>query len=176
MEDYPIDPQYTGVGDGAGLLHMTLEMLADAPSTDYDQPARRQLVDALTAELADVESFTAQVGPPIGNIAGVVVDVWPDAEAIALTERVRTAIRKARGEAALQHSGGRPHISLGYAYGATSSDRLNGRLRNEITPRQVPLRVDRVHLLDVTWTFADDVGGWRMSWEPVAEIPLARWP
>ncbi|MFD6115157.1 2'-5' RNA ligase family protein [Streptomyces yangpuensis] len=172
MADYPIDPQYSGSEGDTGLLHMTLEMLADARSAAYDRSALGQVVDALTTELAGVEPFTTQVGHPFSNIAGVEVDVWPDAEAIALTERVRAAIRKTRGEGALQHSGGRPHLSLGYSYGDTSSDGLNGPLRNEITPRQVPLRVDRVHLLDVTWAFAADIGGWRMSWEPVAEIPL----
>ncbi|WP_338676826.1 2'-5' RNA ligase family protein [Streptomyces sp. SCSIO 30461] len=176
MAGYPIDPQYSGAEDGAGLLHMTLEMLADAPSADYDRPALGQVVDALATELADVEPFTTQVGHPFSNIAGVVVDVWPDAEVLALIERVRAAIRKSRGEGALLHSGGRPHLSLGYSYRDTSSDRLNGPLRNEITPRQVPLHVDRVHLLDVTWAFADDIGGWRMSWEPVAEIPLGHRP
>ncbi|MFE3629384.1 2'-5' RNA ligase family protein [Streptomyces goshikiensis] len=172
FEDYPIDPQCAREDGGAGLLHLTLEMLADAPAADYDPGAVRELVDALTAELADIAAFTTQAGPPIANIAGGVLDVWPDAQAVTLTERVRTVIRKTRGETALQHSTGRPHLSLGYAYGEVSSDRLNGRLRNEITPRRAPLRVDRVHLLDVTWAFDGGLGGWRMSWEPVAEIPL----
>lgn len=172
FEEYPIDPQYGGEKDGAGLLHLTLEMLADAPAADYTPGAVQELVDVLTADLADIEAFTTQAGPPIANIAGAVLDVWPDAQAAALAERVRAAIRKVRGERALQHSTGRPHLSLGYAYGEVSSDRLNGRLRNEITPRRAPLRVDRVHLLDVTWAFDKGLGGWRMSWEPVAEIPL----
>ncbi|MEW1699078.1 2'-5' RNA ligase family protein [Streptomyces sp. NPDC093249] len=172
MENHPIDPQLSGEGDDAGLLHLTVEMLADMPSAEYDQAARHVLVRALEEALADVAPFTTEAGPPIGNIAGAVLDVWPETEVLALTERVRSAIRKARGESALQYPGGRPHISLGYAYGTGSSDQLNSQLRNEITPRRAPLRIDRVHLLNVTWAKADDIDGWRMSWEPVAEIHL----
>ncbi|MFE2559951.1 hypothetical protein ACFXGT_28780, partial [Streptomyces sp. NPDC059352] len=113
--------------------------------------------------------------------AGRVMDVrvyWCELfrQCCMLARSTRTAIRKARGEAALQHSGGRLHISLGYADGTGSSDRLNSRLRNEITPRRAPLLVDRVHLLAVTWTEDEGSGGWRMSWDSVAEIPLGGSP
>ncbi|WP_282698327.1 hypothetical protein [Streptomyces sp. CC208A] len=77
-----------------------------------------------------------------------------------------------RGEAALQHQGGRGHVSFCYADDTASSDRLNSRLRNEITPRRAPMHVDRVHLVSVTWTEDEASGGWRMSMEPVAEIRL----
>ncbi|MFI8102100.1 hypothetical protein [Streptomyces sp. NPDC086023] len=176
MAEHPIDPQLPGTGDGAGWLHLTVEMLADAPATDYDGPALQRLVDALETELASIAPFTTEAGPPIANIAGAVLDVWPETDAEMLREATRTAIRKARGEDALQHQGGRQHISLGYADGTSSSDRLNSRLRNEITPRRAPLHVDRVHLLAVTWTEDTVSGGWRMSWEPVAEIPLGGSP
>jgi hypothetical protein len=171
---YPIDPQYGSEPDDAGLLHLTGEMLADAPSAEYDEAARADVVDALTAELADVPAITTEVGPPIGNVAGVVLDVWPEADMVALIERIRKAIRKTRGDRALQHSGGRPHISLGYSYSSTSSDPLNSELRNKVVPRRATLFVDRVHLLDVAWTLDEELGGWRMTWEPVAEIPVGR--
>lgn len=170
---YPIDPLYGSEPNTAGLLHLTGEMLADAPSAEYDEAALEEVVDALRAELADVPAFTTEAGPPIGNVAGAVLDVWPEADTVALIERIRLAIRKARGDEALQHSGGRPHISLGYSYGAASSDPLNSELRNKVIPRRATLFVDRVHLLDVEWTFDDELGGWRMTWEPVAEVPLA---
>lgn len=176
MEEYPVDPQLSGTGDDAGLLHLTVEMLADVPADEYDQSALQQLVEALGEELAVVAPFTTEVGPPMANIAGAVLDVWPEADAEVVREATRTAIRKARGEAALQHSGGRLHISLGYADGTGSSDRLNSRLRNEVTPRRAPLLVDRVHLLAVTWTEDEGSGGWRMSWDSVAEIPLGGSP
>lgn len=171
---YPIDPQCGGDPSDAGVLHLTVEMLADVPSAEYDEAARADLVNALGAELADVPAFTTKVGPPIGNIAGVVLDVWPEADTVALIERTRRAIRKVRGDKALQHSGGRPHISLGCSYGSVSSDPLNAELRNEVVPRRATLRVDRVHILDVAWTFDEDLVGWCMTWEPVEEIPLGR--
>ncbi|WP_411574793.1 hypothetical protein [Streptomyces fradiae] len=176
MAGYPIDPQYTGSESDAGLLHLTVEMLADAPSSAYDQAARDQLVDALRTGLAGVAPFTTEVGPPIANVAGVVLDVSPRKEVVALTEQVRGVIRDVRGEAALQHSGGAPHISDGYAWASASSDALNGVLRNQLDLRRAPLYVDRVYLLDVTWALDKDTGGWRMSWKVVAEIPLGGTP
>ncbi|MEJ8652802.1 hypothetical protein WKI65_33250 [Streptomyces sp. MS1.AVA.3] len=174
LAGYPIDPQCGSEPDDAGLLHLTGEMLADAPAAEYDEAARAELANSLSAELSYVAAFTTEVGPPIGNIAGVVLDVWPDEDAVALIERIRAAIRKTRGDVALQHSGGRPHISLGYSWGSASSDPLNSELRNMVIPRRATLFVDRVHLLDVAWTLDEELGGWRMTWEPVAEIPLGR--
>ncbi|MFJ2744817.1 2'-5' RNA ligase family protein [Streptomyces sp. NPDC087440] len=172
LAGYPIDPQYGSGPSDAGLLHLTGEMLADVPSADYDEAAREEIVAALHAELADMPPFMTQVGPPIGNASGAVLDVWPEEDVGAVIERVRGAIRATRGEDALQHSGGRPHISLGYSHARASSDPLNGELRNAVLPRRATLAVDRVHLLDVTWAFDDGLGGWRMAWDPVAEIPL----
>lgn len=172
LAGYPIDPQCGGEPDEAGLLHLTGEMLADAPSAEYDEAARAHVVNALRTELAGVPAFTTEVGPPIGNVAGAVLDVWPEADTVALIERIRTAIHTTRGDQALRHSGGRPHISLGYGYGSASSDPLNSELRSKVVPRRATLFVDRVHLLDVAWTLDEGLGGWRMSWEPVAEIPL----
>ncbi|HEY9332009.1 MAG TPA: hypothetical protein VIS09_27850 [Streptomyces sp.] len=60
------------------------------------------------------------------------------------------------------------------SYGTASADPLNSELRNKVIPRRAPLSVDRVHLLDVAWTFDADLGGWRMTWDRVAEISLGR--
>lgn len=168
--DYPIDPAYPAQAGDPGTLHVTIEMVADAPTAEISPAAQRALVDALHKELADVAPFATEVGPPIGNRADAVMDVWPDAQAVALQEQVRTAIRTTRGDAALLHDGGRHHMSLGYSYDAANSDPLNSRLR-AITPRRAPLSVD-MHLLNVRFAIAPDTGGWRLSWEPLAEIPL----
>ena len=90
---------------------------------------------------------------------------------MTLQGRTRAAIRATRGDAALQHNGGRIHCSLGYSYDSASSDRLNSALRAP-TPRRAPLYVDTLHLLNVRFEIAQDTGGWRLSWEPIAEIPL----
>ncbi|WP_406303642.1 2'-5' RNA ligase family protein [Streptomyces sp. NBC_00885] len=171
MAGYPIDPLFPADPADPGVLHLTVEMVADATATDIGPAERTALADALREALSGVSPFETQVGPPIGNIAGVVLDVWPDEAVLNLQEGVRTAIRKTRGDTALQHSGGRPHMQLGYSYGAASSDLLNSVLRG-LTPRRAPLRVGSVHLLDVCFAIAPDTGGWRMTWEPVAEIPL----
>lgn len=64
-------------------------------------------------------------------------------------------------------------MSLGYSYASAESDALNSTLRNTITPRKAPLRVEAVHLLDVRYDIEPDTGGCRMTWESLAEIPLA---
>lgn len=169
---YPIDLASPAQASDPGTLHVTIEMVADAPTADIGPAAQRALVDALRTELADVAPFTTEVGPPIGNRAGAIMDVWPDAQAVALRERVRAAIRTARGDAALLHDGGRLHMSLGYSYGTANSDPLNSQLR-AITPRRAPLSVDTLYLLNVRFAIAPDTSGWRLSWEPLAEIPLS---
>lgn len=173
LMDHPIDPACPAQADDPGTLHLTVEMIADTASAGISAAGRRDLIAALRKELATVAPFDTEVGPPIGNVAGAVLDVWPDEEFIALTERVRSAIRTTRGAAALQHNGGRPHMSLGYSYDSADSDTLNSTLRNTITPRRASLRVDAVHLLNVRYDIAPDTGGWRMTWESLAEIPLA---
>ncbi|MGP4115299.1 2'-5' RNA ligase family protein [Streptomyces sp. 4N509B] len=169
--EYPIDlacpPE---VGD-PGTLHVTVEMVADAPAADISAGERTDLVHALRERLADVSPFATELGPPIGTSAGALLDVWPEDEAEELRERVRAAIRETRGDVALQHDGGRLHCSLGYSYDAADPDPLNSRLR-ALTPRRAPLHVDSLHLLNVRFEVAKDTGGWRLSWEPIAEIPL----
>ncbi|MFF9785047.1 hypothetical protein [Streptomyces nigrescens] len=169
--DYPIDLACPPEAGDPGTLHLTIEMVADAPAADISVSERADLVNALHMGLADVPPFVTEVGPPIGNVAGAVLDVWPDCEAMALQRRVQAAIRMTRGDGALLHNGGRIHCSLGYSYDTASSDRLNSALR-AITPRRAPLHVDSLHLLSVRYDIAQDSGGWRMSWEPIAEIPL----
>ncbi|MFE4335301.1 hypothetical protein ACFRQM_39640 [Streptomyces sp. NPDC056831] len=56
-------------------------------------------------------------------------------------------------------------------YDTANSDRLNSAL-HALTPRRAPLHVDTLHLLNVRYDIAADIGGWHMSWEPIAEIPL----
>ncbi|MET7906544.1 hypothetical protein ABZS86_35880 [Streptomyces sp. NPDC005355] len=65
------------------------------------------------------------------SLAGAVLDVWPDTQAVALQQRVRTAIRATRGDGALLHDGGRLHMSLGYSYAAANSDPLKERAERE---------------------------------------------
>lgn len=168
---YPIDAACPAGTSGPGTLHVTIEMVADAPAAGIGPGETGRLVDALRHELASVRPFTTELGPPIGNRAGALLDVWPDHDALALQARVRAAILAARGPAALQHDGGRLHCSLGYSWADADSDPLNSALR-AVTPRRASLRVDTLHLLNVRFTTAAATGGWRIAWQPVAEIPL----
>jgi hypothetical protein len=93
---------------------------------------------------------------------GAVLDVWPDAQAVALQERVRAAIRTTRGDAALQHVGGRLHMSLGYSYDSASSDSLNSRLRGDHT---APVAAARGHPASAERPFRDRPGHWHLEVE-----------
>ncbi|MEV8544449.1 2'-5' RNA ligase family protein [Streptomyces sp. NPDC051572] len=169
--EHRIDP-LAGPGKGdAGTLHITVDMDASMPSAQASPEDIRLLTEALHTELNDTAPFDLELGPPIGNVAGAVLDVWPEDEFLAVQRRVRTAIRKTRGQSALQHNGGRGHMTIGSAYAARSSDELNTRLR-DLTPRRATMRVHTVFLLDVWHAIAPDTGGWRIDWRPVAEIPL----
>ncbi|MFJ2627663.1 2'-5' RNA ligase family protein [Streptomyces sp. NPDC087532] len=175
MAPYPIDPQAQGCPADPGWLHLTVEMVADAPAAAISGPERTDLVAALTDGLTGFAPFETEVGPPIANVAGAVLDVWPDGRVVALQDRVREAIRAVRGEHAVMPSADRPHLSLGYAYAEADSDPLNSVLRTTITPRRAALFVDRVHVLDVEWfraAMAGGVEGWRMAWDSVTVVPL----
>ncbi|MEU9564086.1 2'-5' RNA ligase family protein [Streptomyces sp. NPDC048161] len=177
ISEYPIDPQYPDVPGDPGWLHLTVEMIADTPTSAISDEEKAKLVSELTQELTGLPGFGTEVGPPIGNVAGCVLDVWPEDQVRELGSRVRAAVVRARGEDAIQHSGGRPHMSIGYSYAAASSDKLNSKLRNTVIPRRASLWIDRVYLLDVMWTErpigSDGTLGWQMTWTCVAEIPLA---
>ncbi|MFJ7279760.1 2'-5' RNA ligase family protein [Kitasatospora sp. NPDC098663] len=167
MAPYPITPQNE-------LLHCTIEMIADTTSDTITEPDRAALTRALTRHLRDTPPLHLTAGSPIANSAGALLDLHPDGDLLALRERVRQAIHETRGPGALLHHGGRPHLSLGYAYDTASSDTLQSALRR-ISPSHVPLTIDAVELLDVTWTRQPrpaGLSGWTMSWTPVATIPL----
>lgn len=169
--EYPIDPLMGPEPTDPGTLHVTVEMDASAPSDQVGREGVRLLVEELHKELADVAPFSLELGPPIGNVAGAVLDLWPEDDSIAVQQRVRSAIATARGASTLQHNGGRGHMTISSAYGTRSSDRLNSQLR-ALTPRRATMQVRSVALLDVWHGIASDTGGWRIGWSPVAEIPL----
>ncbi|MEU4113353.1 2'-5' RNA ligase family protein [Kitasatospora sp. NPDC028055] len=167
MAGFPITPM-------TGTLHCTIEMIADTTSDKITDTEREVLVDALHRHLADVGPLQVTVGSPVANKAGGYLDLHPDGELVTLRQRVREAISEVRGPGALVHTGGRPHISLGYAYDTASSDALQTALRR-ISPSHAPLRIAGVELLDVLWRQQPRPGGgtaWELSWEPVATIPL----
>ncbi|WP_328844873.1 hypothetical protein [Streptomyces sp. NBC_00258] len=156
------------------LVHITVEMDAYAPSTGISTDERARLIAALKARLTGVEPFTVLCGSPIANRTGAILDTYPDLGLSALRNLVRNALWEVHDRPAITDSGGRGHASLGYAYGNADSDPLQSALR-KITPSHAPLTVSHLDLLDVRWTAhptPDDNVRWKMSWDPIARLPL----
>ncbi|MFB7469934.1 2'-5' RNA ligase family protein [Kitasatospora sp. NPDC056184] len=169
MRPYPITP----IGDDT--LHCTLDMIADTTSDRITAAERADLVTALREHLAATPPFEATAGAPVANRAGAVLHLSPHHLLLDLRERVRDAIRRTRGPGALLHDGGRPHISLGYAWSEASSEDLRTALRH-ISPGHAPVRIREVQLLDVRFRQHPRPGAetaWQLSWAPVATVPLA---
>ncbi|MEY9948417.1 2'-5' RNA ligase family protein [Kitasatospora sp. GAS1066B] len=168
MSPFPI----TAMGDDT--LHCTIEMVADTTADKITAEERDELVAALREHLASTGPVEVTVGSPIANRAGALLDVYPDGGLVDLRERVRDAIRSVRGPGALLHDGGRPHVSLGYAWAEGSSDALQTALRR-ISPSHAVVRFTSLHLLDVQFQQRPRTHGasaWELSWQPVATIAL----
>ncbi|MFD9687264.1 2'-5' RNA ligase family protein [Kitasatospora sp. NPDC059088] len=168
MLPFPIAP----IGDDT--LHCTLEMVADTTADKITADERNALLSALRRHLDGASALEVTAGSPVANRVGAYLDLSPDEGLLDLRERVRAAIREVRGPGALLYDGGRPHISLGYAFDTASSDELQTALRR-ISPSHAPVRVAGVQLLDVRFQQRPRLNGdtaWELSWEPVAEIPL----
>ncbi|MFF8769361.1 2'-5' RNA ligase family protein [Kitasatospora sp. NPDC015120] len=156
-------------------LHCTLDMIADTTADRITAGERGDLVTALREDLAATGPFEVMAGSPIAGLGGAFLDLFPDDALVDLRERVRDAIRRTRGPGALRHDGGRPHISLGYAWTEGSSDALQTAFRR-ISPSHAPVRVRAVELLDVRFRLRPRPGrqsAWELSWTPVATVPLA---
>ncbi|MER5349344.1 2'-5' RNA ligase family protein [Kitasatospora sp. NPDC002551] len=170
MRPFPITP----LGDDT--LHCTLDMIADTTADRITAGERADLVAALRERLAGTGPFEVAAGSPVANRAGAVLHLDPEQAVLDLRERVRDAIRRTRGPGALLHDGGRPHISLGYAWAEASSDALRTALRR-IVPGHTPVRIRDVRLLDVRFRQQPrpgDASAWEISWTPVATVPLTR--
>ncbi|MFD7907294.1 2'-5' RNA ligase family protein [Kitasatospora sp. NPDC059747] len=166
MRPFPITPLVDGT------LHCTVEMVADTTADKITTDERDDLLTALHEHLATAGPLEVVVGSPIANRAGAFLDVSPDDGLVDLRERVRDAIREVRGPGALLHNGGRPHISLGYAWAEASSDALQTALRR-ISPSHVPVRFTGLHLLDVLFEERPRPQGetaWELSWETVGTV------
>ncbi|MFD5088592.1 hypothetical protein ACFWOG_39055 [Kitasatospora sp. NPDC058406] len=169
MSSYPITP----IGDDT--LHCTVEMIADTTADRITADERDDLVAALRKHVAATGPLEVTAGSPIANRFGAFLDLSPDDGLVELRERVRDAIREVRGPGALLHNGGRHHISLGYAWAEASSDALQTALRS-LAPSHARLRFTGLRLLDVQFRLSprpDGESAWELSWEPVADIPLA---
>ncbi|AKH83976.1 hypothetical protein AA958_19305 [Streptomyces sp. CNQ-509] len=148
-------------------LHITIDQITDQVASAIGQDERDQLADALTEHLRDTDPFDLTVGSLLSSRFGVIADLHPDEPLIRLHEAVRATIRDVRGEAAVRYPWGVQHLTISYATQEADSDEAQ-RLLHRVRPGHAPLRVDAVHLVDVT---ADSTAK-TITWAHLAAIPL----
>ncbi|MEU4347104.1 2'-5' RNA ligase family protein [Streptomyces sp. NPDC023838] len=172
LKPYPIQP----LPDH--LLHVTLEMITDAPADRITDAERTELITSLDNHLAAMSAFRLLAGSPVANKAGAYLDCWPDDGLNTLQQAVRSAVRAVRGPEAVRYSGGRPHCSLGYSYANGDSDALQSALR-AISPSHAPFTVVAVVLVEVTFTLTETASlaegtqpAWDFDFTPLHTIAL----
>ncbi|WP_329155889.1 2'-5' RNA ligase family protein (plasmid) [Streptomyces sp. NBC_01456] len=149
-------------------LHITVEQITDAVGADISPAARDALVEELGKRLADVEPFDIMIGSLESYATGVIADIHPDGPLNVLHSTVRAAIQAVRGPDATGYPTKVPHLTIGYAADECDSDQVQRKLRNDVRPGHAPMRVDAVHLVDVT----ADTQAKTITWDHVATIPL----
>lgn len=162
LDGYPI----TCVEDR--WLHITVDQITDRVGAAIPPAERQALVAELGKRLADVKPFDVLIGSLESYATGVIADVHPDGPLSDLHTVVRAAIQTVRGPDATGYPTKVPHLTLGYAAEECDSDQVQRKLRNEVRPGHAPMRVDAVHLVDVT----ADAQAKTITWDHVATIPL----
>ncbi|MDT0323157.1 2'-5' RNA ligase family protein [Streptomyces millisiae] len=162
LQDFPI----TCVEDR--WLHITVDQITDRVGRAIPPAERQTLVDELTKRLADIEPFDVMIGSLMSYATGVIADVHPDGPLDTLHTTVRAAIQAVRGPHATGYPTKVPHLTLGYAAEECDSDQIQRKLRNGVRPGHAPIRVDAVHLVDVT----ADAAAKTITWDHVASIAL----
>ncbi|MFJ8752120.1 2'-5' RNA ligase family protein [Streptomyces sp. NPDC102441] len=162
LKDFPITPV------ALPWLHITVDQITDRVGANISATERDALVAELGKELANVEPFDVMIGSLMSYATGVIADVHPDGPLKGLHTTVRAAIQTVRGSNATGYPTKVPHLTLGYAAEECDSDQVQRKLRNEVRPGHAPMRVDAVHLVDVT----SDTQAKTITWDHVATIPL----
>lgn len=162
LKEFPITPVQLP------WLHITVDQITDRVGADISPIERHALTAELVKHLADVEPFDIVIGSLMSYATGVIADVHPDQSLNELHTTVRTAIQAVRGPGATGYPTKVPHLTLGYAAEECDSDQVQRKLRNGVRPGHAPMRVDAVHLVDVT----ADAQAKTITWDHVATIPL----
>ncbi|MFD7861330.1 2'-5' RNA ligase family protein [Streptomyces sp. NPDC059783] len=149
-------------------LHITVDQITDRVGAAISPAERQTLVDELGKRLAGVEPFDILIGSLESYATGVIADVHPDEPLNELHTVIRAAIQAVRGPHATGYPTKVPHLTIGYAAEECDSDQVQRKLRNEVRPGHAPMRVDAVHLVDVT----ADAQAKTITWDHVATIPL----
>lgn len=152
-------------------LHATVQMIDGRPAHDILPSQLADLQACLKQQINDLPTFTLTAGGALASRSGVVLDLTPDREFAEIIHRSRNVIRDVLGEDGIKYSGGRPHMTLGYAKGHGDSGVVQSRLRNA-TDMRVTLTVAEVRLVDVI----QDPMLHQYRWEEVARLPLSPAP
>jgi hypothetical protein len=148
-------------------LHETVAVVEGRPTRAVTAAELARLQARLRERIGALPAFTLVVGGALATQGGVVLDMTPDHDYVALQRTARAAVADVFGEDAAHYGGGRPHIPLAYGSGSGDSGLVQGRLRNA-TDRRVTLSVADVRLVDVT----QDVARRELRWRELARIPL----
>ncbi|WP_157845576.1 2'-5' RNA ligase family protein [Kitasatospora phosalacinea] len=156
-------------------LHVTLDMVTDAPAHAVTARERAALAGALREALAGTAPVALLAGSATVTPRGVLIDLHPDGELADLQRRVRAAIHAVRGPDSTGYRLGVIHLSAGYAAADTDTDPLTVLL-HRVRPGHAPLTLRRVALVEVFWHRAETpvggASGWTIDWTVLDQVLL----
>ncbi|MFC0431066.1 2'-5' RNA ligase family protein [Kutzneria buriramensis] len=148
-------------------LHVTLEMISDAPAGDIDAGERAALAEAVREALSGTPVYEGRAGSALAYESGALIDISPAAPLVAVHQALRQAVHAVRGPDSTGYRVPKPHLSLGYATAEADSDPWQRALRR-VDPNGAPLRLTQVDLVEVG---VDQTAG-QLWWDQVASVPL----
>ena len=150
-------------------LHVTIDMISDAPGGDITAAERTALADAIRQGLAGTPAYRGRIGGALAYRSGAILDISPAEPLRQLHLTLRRAIHSVRGPSSTQYRVPKAHASIAYATGTANSDDYQSRLR-QVDPNNAPLRLDEVQLVEL---HMDHQAG-QVWWTTVASFPLAK--
>jgi hypothetical protein len=152
---------------GDAWLHITLcQVTVPAHAVGGDQ--RAALATRIGERLSGVAPFAIAVGDPICVPTGVLLGIADGMERLGEVRRLVCAAAGAvLGPAAIGGNLGTLHMTESYARGEADDERVQARV-DAVRPRRAAMRVDAVHLVEVT----TDQQAKTVRWTPVAAIAL----
>lgn len=169
-------PRWRTALDGApvGLvqdkdLHVTLDMISDAPGGDITAAERTALAEAIREALVNEPAYRGRIGGALAYRSGAILDISPAEPIRKLHLALRRAIHTVRGPNSTQYRVPKAHVSIAYATGTANSDDYQSKLR-QVDPNNAPLRLDEVQLVELNM---DHQAG-QVWWTTVACFPLAK--
>lgn len=129
-------------------FHATLIKIT-TPAGDISVAQRDELATGLAAGLAELPTFELTAGPALAGQSAIMLDLTPDDDWTMLRDTAAATVTDVLGLDAVSLDGGRPHLTLAYGRADGDSGAIQSQLRRA-TDQRIPLRLDRVHLVEVT--------------------------